>query len=123
MARERFERLPRAAAGGAKIAGRHDANPRLAWAEASDDDRFLPLLRRRFGDPDDRGDVRFSYSIRDNETGVEFEAYSGASGPAYGGSPPDHFIDFENNDNRTKPEVMAVLAAFEEWLVEEKRDA
>lgn len=115
----RFKRLPGRAAGGAKIAGRRDANPRLTPREANDERQFLALLRKRLGEPDPRGDSAFSYSIRDTQTGVVFEAYSAQSGPSYGGSPPDHFIDFEANDNRTKPEVMQVLTDFERWLESE----
>lgn len=112
----RFQRLTGRVAGGAKIASRRDANPRLTPREAMDVALFLALLRRRLGEPDPRSDSAFSYSVRDTQTGIVFEAYSAQSGPSYGGSPPDHFVDSEANDNRTKPEVMQVLADFERWL-------
>jgi hypothetical protein len=112
----RFRRLAKGSAGGAKIASRRDANPRLSPLEAVEDGPFLALLRAHLGEPDHRGDSAFSYCVRDTVLGVDFEAYSGPSGPAYGGSPPDHFIDFARNDNRTKPEVLRSLAAFEAWL-------
>ena len=112
----RFQRLPEGTAGGAKIASRQAANPRLTAREANDERQFLALLRARLGEPDPRGDSAFSYSIRDTQTGVVFEAYSAQSGPSYGGSPPKHFVDFVGHDNRTKPEVMQVLADFERWL-------
>jgi hypothetical protein len=112
----RFRRLPRGRAGGAKIASRRDVNPRLTPLEAVDDKRFLALLRKRLGEPDPGGDRDYSYSVRDTEREIEFEAYCGQSGPAYGGSPPDHFVDFEANDNRTKPEVLQALSDFERWL-------
>lgn len=112
----RFMRLAKGAAGGAKMASRRDANPRLAPLEAVADAPFLELLRERLGEPDQRGDSLFSYCVRDSMFGVDFEVYSGPSGPAYGGSPPDHFIDFERNDHRVRPEVLRSLADFEEWL-------
>jgi hypothetical protein len=112
----RFKRLPKGSAGGAKIASRRDANARLTPLEAIDDDRFLALLRRRLGEPDQRGDSAYSYCVRDTAREIDFEAYSGPSGPAYGGSPPDHFVDFEANDNRTKPEVLQTLSDFDHWL-------
>ena len=115
----RFRRLPAGAAGGAKIASRQAANPRLTHREATDVRQFLALLRRRLGEPDPRSDSAFSYSIRDTQTGVVFEAYSAQSGPSYGGSPPAHFVDPGANDNRTRPEVMQVLADFERWLESE----
>ncbi|MEP6862831.1 MAG: hypothetical protein ABJE66_19550 [Deltaproteobacteria bacterium] len=49
-------------------------------------------------------DHGFSYSVRDRDTGLEFEAYSGASGPAYGAAPADV--------KRLRP----VLAAFDTLL-------
>lgn len=118
MTPERFQRLSYGSAGGAKLAGRKDVNPDISWSEAMDDSGFLALLRRKLGAPERRGDSQYSYSVRDCETGFVFEIYSGLSGPAYGGSPPDHFVDFENNDNRTKPELLRVLAEFEKWLNE-----
>jgi hypothetical protein len=113
----RFQRLGEGAAGGVKIATRRQANAGLSSAQAADANAFLALLQVRLGAPDKRGDVMFSYSVRDVLTGVEFEAYAGASGPAYGGVPADHFVDFEGGDNRTKQDVLDVLAVFEQWLV------
>lgn len=115
----RFQRLPKGVAGGAKIASRRAANPRLTVREAVNEKPFLALLRKRLGEPDPRPDSDFSYSILDTQTGVVFEAYSAQSGPSYGGYPPEHFIDLEANDTRTKPEVMQVLADFERWLESE----
>jgi hypothetical protein len=66
----RFERIPRA--------GSHKIRSRPG--ERAD---FLARLWALFGEPDP-ADGGFSYAIRDRETGLEFEAYSGASGPSYG---------------------------------------
>lgn len=112
----RFQRLPAGSAGGVKIALRQEVNPSLPRREAEDAGGFARLLHSLLGPPDRRGDSPFSYSIRDTVTGVEFEVYGGAGGPAYGGCPDDHFINFDGGDNRTRPEVLRVLAIFEEWL-------
>lgn len=50
---------------------------------------FLSRLWTLFGVPNSISDGVFSYYICDRETGLEFTAYSGASGPAYGGYPND----------------------------------
>ena len=112
----RYSRLSAGAAGGAKLCGRRAANPALTPDEAFDDDLFGRLLAARFGASDPVGDERYAYSIRDDRTGIEFKAYSATTGPAYSGSPPTHFIDFENNDYRVKPTVMRTLTEFETWL-------
>src|SRR5512135_2913495 len=48
---------------------------------------FLGRLWTLFGRPESIDDSGFTYGIRDRETGLRFYAYSGASGPAFGGSP------------------------------------
>jgi hypothetical protein len=63
---------------------------------------FLARLWARFGPPDP-SDGGFRYQVRDRETGVEFTAYSGASGPAYRS---------HADDSR----VAAALDAFERWI-------
>jgi hypothetical protein len=40
-----------------------------------------------FGPPDQVGDGGFDYALRDRTSGLTFNAYSGASGPAYGVEP------------------------------------
>jgi hypothetical protein len=50
---------------------------------------FLGRLWALFGSPDVVGEGGFRYSLRDRETGLAFDAYSGASGPAYAVEPQD----------------------------------
>lgn len=50
---------------------------------------FLGRLWALFGPPDAIGDEGFTYVIQDTDSGLVFTAYSGASGPAYGGLPRD----------------------------------
>jgi hypothetical protein len=119
MSAPRYERLPSRAAGGAKLCNRIDVNPRLSVWQGVDSEAAAALLAARFGPSDPVGsDCDYSYSIRDRKTGLEFEAYSGPSGPAYGGFPPESFVDFENGDYTTRPEILAALREFEDWLEE-----
>jgi hypothetical protein len=113
---QRFMRLAARAVGGAKLAGRRAVNPALSHKESFDSRRFGALLAARFGVPDTGGDDEYSYPIQDLETGVRFLAYSAQSGPAYGGSPADCFIDYDRDDYRLKPEVLRALQDFEAWL-------
>ncbi len=48
---------------------------------------FLGRLWTLFGAPDLVGDGGFTYGLRDRRSGLGFTAYSGPSGPAYGGDP------------------------------------
>lgn len=50
---------------------------------------FLGRLWSLFGPPGHVGDGGFDYGLRDRTTGLAFNAYSGASGPAYGVNPAD----------------------------------
>ena len=102
--------------GGVKLCGRNAVNPSLPADNVRDPSAFLRVLRAKLGEPDNVADANYSYSIRDLQTGVEFMAYSAQSGPAYGGSPVDCFVDFENNDYRLKPAVLETLTDFERWL-------
>lgn len=112
----RFLRLPAGTAGGVKLCGRDRVNSSLTPQQARDTALFLVALQNRLGLPDDASDADYSYSVRDQQSGVEFMAYSAQSGPAYGGSPVDSFMDFERNDYRIKPIVLSVLADFENWI-------
>lgn len=100
---DRFERLPPHAAGGCKMCNRDGVNPRLPPEQLLRPGEFLARLWARFG-PAERSDDGFSYSVRDRQTGLSFEAYSGASGPAYGAEPEHH------------SQLRPVLEAFERWL-------
>jgi hypothetical protein len=72
MPQERFER---ASGGmGAKIANREESRA-----------AFLGRLWTLFGPPDSIADGGFTYGVRDRDTGLEFSAYAGPTGPAYGG--------------------------------------
>lgn len=116
MPQQRYSRLHAGAVGGAKLSGRAALNPALTSDQALDDALFGRLLAARFGASDPVGDAAYAYSIRDQETGIEFRAYAAQTGPAYAGSPPSCMVDFDNNDYRVKPEVLHALAQFETWL-------
>lgn len=108
-----FERRPRGFAGSIKIIPRRNANPSLTFQQAMDPDRFLRGLRARLGEPDPSGDTLFSYLVRDRRTGIQFEAYSAQSGPAYGGSPA-YYADISRG--RVREDVMEVLTRFDAWV-------
>lgn len=82
QAMKRFEAADPHQVGGSKIFCRGDVNPGLGDRAMVPGD-FLGRLWAHFGParPRDNG---FTYAIRDRLTGLGFEAYSGASGPAYG---------------------------------------
>jgi hypothetical protein len=65
---------------------------------------FLGRLWNLFGEPDEVTDSGFAYGIRDLRTGLRFSAYSGASGPAFGGDP------------RQEAEAGPVLRSFDRLL-------
>ena len=75
--RERFERNP-----GVCLGSGFDHRP--AYEHPGE---FLGRLWALFGPPDQVGDGGFDYALRDRTTGLAFNAYSGASGPAYGVEP------------------------------------
>lgn len=110
---QRFERLASGLAGGTKIASRKLANPHLSIEKAMDENRFLEGLKHLFGTPDQLGDTLFSYSIRELETGIEFEVYSAQSGPAYGGT-LQHYDDLKTG--KLKMEVLYVLLLFDTMI-------
>lgn len=111
---ERFERLPAGEAGGAKLCGRDLANPALDAHDAIDDAQFHRLLERRLGRTDDDSDARYSYAIRDRQTGLAFTAYSAQSGPSYGGDVS--CFEPAGAGFRLRDDVLAVLADFERWI-------
>lgn len=80
----RFERTTTPALG-SKLFSRREVNPRLALRDAAEPASFLARLWALFG-PAEPSDGGFTYSLRDRETGLVFSAYSGASGPSYGGA-------------------------------------
>lgn len=69
---------------------------------------YLAHLWALFGAPDE-SDGGFTYGIRDRTTALEFTAYSGPSGPAFGGSPLDRerltpvLRDFARTLTATRP--------------------
>jgi hypothetical protein len=65
---------------------------------------LLARMWTLFGPPDEVSDGGFRYDIRDRETAQEFEVFSGASGPAYGGPLYD------------RESIEPVLAAFDVLL-------
>ena len=74
---DRFERNP-----GSCLGSGYSHRP--AYAHPGE---FLGRLWALFGPPDQVGDGGFDYALRDRTTGLAFNAYSGASGPAYGVAP------------------------------------
>ena len=80
---QRFERFE-APSGGGKIRNRSEAGRDFHKALPAD---FLSRLWSLLGPPNSVTSEGFEYHIRDRETGLVFDAYSGASGPAYAGLP------------------------------------
>lgn len=82
---------------------------------------FLGRLWALFGSPDHVGDGGFDYALRDRTTGLAFNAYSGASGPAYGVEPADRatigpVLDaFDRLLNQTAPVDCEIEYESEEW--------
>ena len=81
----RFERSAKDC-GGSKIRNRWDSDALSARAHPGE---LLGRLWCLFGAPDHIEYEGFTYNLRDRETGLCFRAYSGASGPAYGGRKED----------------------------------
>jgi hypothetical protein len=75
--------------------------------EEGDIGDYLSRLWALYGAPDleDKG---FSYTLKDQETGFLFTAYSASSGPSYGGF------------RETKKELLPVLELFDELLGQTK---
>ncbi|WP_141322745.1 hypothetical protein [Myxococcus sp. AB025B] len=118
---DRFERLPPGAAGGTKLCGRQAVNPGLSVREAFDEERFLAGLKARLGEPGPPvADARYSYSVRDRDTGMTFEAYCAQSGPSYGGEVlAGQVAAFERTAEggfRLRQDAREVLAAFDVWV-------
>ena len=93
---------------GSKLCGRRQVNPRLDFATAMDPGAFLARLWALFGAAS-RDDDGFTYELRDQQTTLEFSAYSGPSGPSYGGDYQDLeklrpvLEDFERLLDATEP--------------------
>jgi hypothetical protein len=83
--REELSRVEAGYCGGIKLYGRADFLP-AGDARAYDEVGFARRLSVAFGAPVARGDCAISYCLVHRESGVQIEAYSGPSGPAYGGS-------------------------------------
>src|SRR5687767_10319006 len=105
--RMRFERAKQPSLG-AKLFSRSDVNPALDMRDALDLGAFLGRLWAHFG-PAKPSDDGFTYYLRDRETGIAFSAYSGASGPSYGGDDADEdilrpaIVELEKLLAKTKP--------------------
>jgi hypothetical protein len=97
----RFRRAPQLL--GAKLFHRRDVNTRLGIERSLDRGEFVGRLWALFGRPH-RRHGGFEYYIRDNETGLDFIAYAGRSGPCYGG------------EIETRSALRGVVEAFEELL-------
>lgn len=118
-ANKRFTRLPKGEAFGFKIATRKDINKKLSDFDAYDIEQFLASLKFLFGEPDNIVDNTLSYSIFDNKTMISFVAYSGNSGPAYGGG-IYHFEDIKRG--KLLPEVLESLLAFDLYLISSSKN-
>ena len=81
--RPRFERT-REHQGVCKVFSRTEVAPHLDFDAACEPGLFLACLWPHFGPPESI-DAGFEYDLVDRETGLGFTAYSGASGPSYGG--------------------------------------
>jgi hypothetical protein len=98
----RFERISQPVMG-CKLCGRRQVNPRLDFKTAMDPGAFLARLWALFGAAS-REDDGFIYELSDRQSGLEFSAYSGPSGPSYGG------------DHQQLAELRPVLEDFERLL-------
>ena len=85
--KKRFQRTFRNSLG-SKIRNRRDTLSKPGFGKESPGD-FLSKLWALFGPPKTVGNEGFQYNLLDTKTGLIFSAYSGASGPAYGGAPKD----------------------------------
>lgn len=112
----RFERRATPISG-TKLCGRREVNPELSVEESFDEELFRGLLEDVFGSVEEQ-DYGFTISIIDTETQTKFKAYSGPSGPAYGGK-PSHFETTSSGGYRLKPTTRSVLEEFEKWLTSE----
>jgi hypothetical protein len=79
----RFERSHESQ-GICKLFSRDEVAPHLEYDAACEPGLFLACLWPHFGPPESCDDG-FQYDIVDRQTGLGFTAYSGASGPSYGG--------------------------------------
>lgn len=114
---DRFLRLGPFSVSGTKLISRANLRPDLSYQDAQDPKLFLTALQSKFGEPDVVSVTEgYSYSILDTETEVKFEAYSGSSGPAYGGS-VRNFIFHANSRPELRPRVLKVFQAFEQFLL------
>lgn len=119
MKDKRFIRLPKGSVLGFKIATRKAINQKLNDSEAFDHDLFIDSLKLLFGEPDSIGDGRVSYSIRDQVNQIDFEAFSGSSGPSYGGT----IHHFENIvEAKLLETVKDTLLAFDIFLIEVQKN-
>ena len=82
---------------------------------------FLGRLWALFGPPDHIGDGGFDYALRDRKSGLAFNVYSGASGPAYGVEPAHRVaigpvLDaFDRLLDQTAPADCEIEYESEEW--------
>ena len=102
----RFKRAPSQILG-SKLFSRREVNSRLTLDRAMDRGAFLGRLWAQFGNASPRNGG-FEYYVRDQDTNLDFIAYSGPSGPCYAGDPTQRF------------ELRRVLEAFEEMLEQTK---
>lgn len=79
----RFKRSPSQTLG-PKLFHRRDVNARLDIDRATDRGAFLAKLWAHFGPPS-RREGGFEYHLRDQDTNLDFTAYSNAKGPSYRG--------------------------------------
>ena len=113
--KDRFKRLPAKEAMGFRIALRRDVNKTLSTSKSYDTIRFLKGLKILFGEPDEPGDNRFSYSIWDSRNDIKFEAFAGNSTPSYGGG----IYHFDNiNTAKLRTDVIESLSDFDQLLEE-----
>lgn len=88
---------------GSKLFSRSEINPNLDKKVRFDKGDFMARLWAHFGAPEP-ADGGFTYALRDRESGHELTAYSGPSGPSYGG------------DHRKRDQLRPVVEALEALL-------
>lgn len=113
----KFKRIAIDLNGTIKLCSRSYVNQRLAFADAYNTEVFLLLLSSKFGEPDKTDDLDFFYGIHDEESGIDFIACSGPSGPSYRG-----WKKYFNNDEKNyllRHEIKLSLFNFEKWLTDD----
>jgi hypothetical protein len=103
---------------GQKIASRRDVNQSLSVVEAFDERLFVKQISRNFG-IDRLRPGQFSIMIKEENSGLVFEAYANQSGPSYGG--PIEYLVHDGHGLKLRSDVAAILTEFELLISDPKK--